>query len=63
MERVEMAVWKVAGWGWILSPLVFIACRLTGLYNFRCDVAVFGVLSLISFVTMFLTFKPKGESK
>lgn len=41
---------------WISSPLLFLGARVIGIYNFQYDVAVFGVLSLISFVTIYLTF-------
>ena len=52
---------------WILSPATFSIMRkgfdvfglfvVTPIFNYKFDWLIFGVLSLISFIVMFLTYK------
>jgi len=58
IEKAVRISFRVMAAFWILSPVTFLVARLTGVYNFRYDVAVFAALSLISFVTMFFAYSP-----
>ena len=42
---------------WIISPLTFTILRGVKVFDYRCDWAIGAGLGLISFFTMFLTFK------
>lgn len=42
---------------WIVSPLTFTVLRATGVFDFKHDYLIGAVLSLVSFVVMFLTYR------
>lgn len=51
------AAFKLYAFCAIISPWVFLALRALGIYNFRYDAFVFFGLFIISFITMFLTYR------
>lgn len=46
---------------WIVSPVIYIGLRLTKTFDFGVDWLVFSILSFISWISMFFTYKTWDE--
>lgn len=57
---VEFCI-KIYGCAGILAPWAFLIAKLLGVYNFDNDSLVFGVLLIISGITLFMVFKPHDK--
>lgn len=57
MKQILKLSFYVMAIFWIVSPLVFSAIRLFGVFNYRYDWAIGIALTLMSTVAMFMTYR------
>lgn len=54
---------KITSFFWIISPFVFIALKLMGIYDFQYDVLVFVFLMLMHSIALFLNYDNHDKEK
>ena len=63
MRNIIRITFSIMSIFWITSPIIFCALRMIGVFDYRGkDWAIFLGLSLVSFVTMFLVYRPYEET-
>ena len=56
-DKVIEKAFKFMACFWMLSPAIFIFMRWFGIFDYKYDWGIGAGLALISFLTMFLTYK------